>query len=131
MITNVGKNLLIDSGIRGQTQTSTWYVGLIDYNNFGVVLPTDTAAEHSGWEENTDYTAATRQQITFDEATGGKSTNGTVVTLTTNAAVSIIGYFVISNNTKGGDTGTLLSTHVFKGPVSYDNAATINITIQL
>ena len=78
--------------------------------------PTDTAASHSGWIENTAYTQASRQAWTPGAPAGQSITNPVQASVTMNAGATIKGAFIINNNTKGGTSGILWSTGLFGTP---------------
>jgi len=128
MLTNEGMDAIIDDYIRA----NTWYLLLIDNVDFITEGVTDGAADHSGWIENTDYTQATRPQITFDAADGsGKTKNSTAVVFTLNANIHYRGFAIVSNNTKGGTTGIILATTILSGPVAEDSGQNISATIEI
>lgn len=134
LVTTAGKNSLIDVYFRAQTQITAWYVGLIDADTSYTTGPAagDTAASHGGWIESTAYSNANRPTLTLAAASGGSSNNsGNVAAFTINATDSIKGAFVISNNTKGGTTGTLYSAGSFAADRSVASGDTLNVTITL
>lgn len=114
-----GRNYELDAALRGGTQVSTWYMGLIEGS--GVDLEedtllndaTDTMASHAGWTENTSYSESTRPSLTISAAAGGQAAC-TAASFTLSANVQLAGFFLTSNNTKGGSTGTLLRTQLFE-----------------
>ena len=59
-ITNAGKNALLDSFFRNQTQPAAWYFGLVDNSGFSAFAAGDTMSSHSGWTEFTTYSDSTR-----------------------------------------------------------------------
>lgn len=126
--TTVGLNSLLDVGFRAQTQITAWYVGLINGSGYSAVSSADTMSSHSGWTEYTAYTETNRQQWSPSAASGGVITNSSVVTVTNGgSAGSIQGMFLVSNNTKGGTTGTLYSTAVEASPRSLAAGATFQM----
>jgi hypothetical protein len=127
-VTTAGKNALFDSFFRNQAQPATWYIGLIDNAGFTATAVTDTSSAHTGWAELTDYTQAVRQTWTTVTASGGQITNTSAATFTINATVTARGIFVISDNTKGGATGTLWTTALFPAALSLVNTDSVKIT---
>lgn len=113
-ITDVGIHYVLDTSFRGTAQISTWYAGLINNSGFTGVADADTASSHSGWSESTDYDESVRQTLSFGAASSRAISDS--VSFTMNATVTIKGLFVISDNTKGGTTGTLFSTALFTTP---------------
>ena len=129
MFTTEGINKTLDVAYDGAAQP-TWYVGLIDDSGFTVISSADTAASHAGWTENQDYTAGTRPAWGPDAASGGSITNGTLVDFAMNATADIRGYFVISDNVKGGTSGTILLAKQFdEGVQSVTSGDTIRVTV--
>lgn len=108
--TNAGLNSMLDVYFNASTQLTTWYLGLIDNTSFSSVSATDTSANHTGWVESQAYSETTRPTWTSSAASGQAVTNAATVNFTANATVSVKGIFVISNNTKGGTSGTLFAT---------------------
>ena len=110
MSTIVGRNYMQNAAFNEGAQSVTWYMGLINESDFDALSINDTMSSHSGWTENENYSQAERPEWAADAAAGGSVTNSVRATFTINANTSIIGCFVISDNTKGGTTGTLWCT---------------------
>lgn len=110
--TTAGLNYLLDTGFRGGTASSNWYVGLINNSGFTALSASDTMSSHSGWSETTGYSNSTRVQWSPGAASGGSVTITTAMAFNINATVSVKGVFVVDNSTKGGTTGTLWATAV-------------------
>lgn len=108
--TNAGLNNLLDVYFNGASQTTAWYLGLIDNAGYSSVSAADTMASHGGWVESTAYNEANRPQWTSGAASGGLVTNASSVNFTINGTVSIKGVFVTTSNAKGGTAGTLFAT---------------------
>jgi hypothetical protein len=130
-IVTVGKNALLDSFFRNTAPPAAWYTGLVDNASFSAFAAADTMSSHAGWIEATIYTEATRVQWSPGAASAGSITNGTVMTFNINATGTIKGIFVVSNNTKGGTTGTLWSTAAFGSTVAVNNTDQLKITYTL
>lgn len=111
--TTVGLTYLLNAGLHGSSQSTTWYLGLIDNVSFSALSAADTAASHAGWIELTDYDEATRVTWVENAASGGAITNTTTSDFTINDTVDIKGIFLIDDSTKGGTTGTLYATANF------------------
>lgn len=134
LVTTAGKNDLLDKYFKGSAYTATWYVGLIDADTSYTTGPAagDTAASHGGWIESTAYSNANRPTLTLGTpASGSVNNSGNVAAFTINATDSIKGAFVITNNTKGGTTGTLYSAGTFAADRAVINGDTLNVTITL
>jgi hypothetical protein len=112
-IVTVGLNYALDTIFRGTTQISTWYAGLIDNVSYSALDNADTMSSHAGWIELTTYDEAARQTWSPGAASARAITNGTQMTFTASATAAVKGFFVASNSTKGGTTGTLWCTGLF------------------
>lgn len=136
LVVNVGLQYMAGTGLTSTTQITTWYIGLYGAGASNTPAAGDTAALHTGWTENTNYSEANRPTATFAAATNA---NPSVVTntaskavFTMNATTVIGGAFLISNNTKGGTTGTLFSAADFQSPGdrSVVSGDVLNVTYQ-
>lgn len=101
-----GKNKVIDTALRNQTQVATWYMGL---KGTGSAVNGDTLASHAGWSEINPY-SGNRPAITWGAPSNG-STTGTAVQFTITSGTTVYGAFFCSVNT--GTSGTLLSASDF------------------
>jgi len=98
LITNEGKNRILDVMFHGVTPHNPWYIGLID----GAGTPTpavgDTYANinQSGnaWTEFSAYDEATRGEWTEGAAAGQAVTNASPVVFTVSATGSVYGLFL-------------------------------------
>ena len=115
LITNVALNDVLNEYIRATTQTTAWYMSLVDNSGYSAFAAADTAASHSGWAENQAYTQSTRPQWSPGAASSQSITNSSSVNFSMNASVTIRGIFIISNSTIGGTSGTLFSEAAFSG----------------
>lgn len=111
--TTVGLTYLLNAGLHATTQSTAWYIGLIDNTSFTALSAADTMASHAGWIELQDYDEAARVAWAENLASGGAITNTTTSDFTINATVDIKGIFVVDVSTKGGTTGTLYATGAF------------------
>jgi len=114
-VPNAALNDVLEVYLRGGTQKTTWYIGLIDNTGFSALAASDTMSSHAGWAEETDYSESVRQTCTFGAASGQTISNVSSVasfTISSNNQ-SIYGAFLVSNNTKGGTTGVLFATGAF------------------
>ena len=132
-ITNVGKNHILGVEFHGDTQLTSWYLGLIDNAAFGSLNAADTMASHSGWNEldtasNTIYSQTTRPAWGPDASSGQAITNGSPVVFSIIATAAAYGFFVTSNSTKAGTTGTLWTTAAFSAVCNLSNGDTLNVT---
>ena len=122
LVVNVGKANILSVYLGAGTQTTTWYMGLVDNTGYTAYNAADTMSSHTGWSESVAYSNSTRPTVTFGTATasgGGAGSAGTgsivstAVTFTINASATILGAFLTTNNTKSGTTGTLYSAGSF------------------
>ena len=115
LVVTAGLNYLIGVALASTTQITTWYLGLT--GNSPTVAGGDTAASHGGWTEVTAYSQANRVTWTPGAVSGGSVNNsGSVANFSINAdGTQIGGAFLISQNTKGGTTGTLYAAGAFTG----------------
>lgn len=129
LVTNAGESMMLQVGLDGQTQLTTWYVGLTD--GTPTVAEGDTMASHAGWVEVTAYSEATR--VTWVGGTeSGQSIDNSASTadfsIDTNST-TVGGAFLVSNNTKSGTTGTLYAVGAFSGgDRSVDDGDTLSVT---
>lgn len=127
IVTNGGLDHTLDVVLHASTQISTWYVGL---KNAGSVAAADTMSSHAGWVENQNYTEATR--VAYVEAAASSqsitnSANKASFSIDTDSQ-TIAGAFLVSDNTKGGTSGTLLCVADFSSSKSADDGDTLEVT---
>jgi hypothetical protein len=102
LITNQGKNKLLDVQFHGVTQITVWYLGLVDGAGSPVVVAGDTYAQingSNGWDEWASYDEATRQEWTEGAASSQTITNGTPVVFTISAGGTVYGLFLVGGGT--------------------------------
>lgn len=129
-ITNQGKNSIFDVYFNNGTQiaNSSWYIGLINASGYTALANTDVMSAHGGWTEFTSYTQANRVAWGSGAATGQTVTNATPATFDINSSGTIKGVFIVTNNTKSGNTGTLWATALFGADVPVTNGDQLKIT---
>lgn len=124
-----GRNFALDTLLAGSAYTATWFMGLVDGGSAPTYAAADTAASHAGWTENTGYSNANRVTPSFNAASAGSKATSAGLVFNINAAGTIAGGFLISNSTKGGTTGTLLSEASFSGGnQAVSNGGTLTVT---
>ena len=128
MTTNAGLDHQIGVELAGTTQVTTWYAGLIDNAGYTGISASDTSGSHTGWTESTAYTESVRQTWTPGSVSGQAVTNPTAMSFSINATVTIKGGFLISNSTKGGNTGVLFATGLFGTAQSLINGQSLKAT---
>lgn len=136
------KNLVVNVGLQSMnavyfasgTQITAWYIGLYGAGASNTPAAGDTASSHAGWTEETGYSNANRPACTFGTATTADpsviTNSASPASFSINATATIGGAFLISNNTKGGTTGTLFSAADFQSPGdrSVVSGDTLNVT---
>ena len=128
-IVDEGLNHILDVEFHGETQISTWYVGLVDNSGFTAFSDDDTLSSHGDWSEFTSYTEANRVEWEEDAASSRSISNSTTADFSINASGNVKGIFVSSNNVKStGNTGTLWSTAAFSSVVATANGDTLKVT---
>lgn len=129
LVTNAGLNYLLDAGLSGGTQVTTWYVGLTD--GTPTAAAGDTMASHAGWTEVEAYDEATRVAWTdggVSNQSVSNSGSAAEFTISTNST-TVGGAFLVSNSTKGGTTGTLYAVGAFSaGDKSLDDGDVLTVT---
>lgn len=136
LITNVALNDVLNEYIGATSQTTAWYMGLVDNSGFSAFAAADTMASHGGWSENTAYSGSARLQWSPGAASSQSITNGSSVnfSITTNST-TIRGIFIVGGtgaSTPGATTGTLFSEAAFSGGnQSVNNGDTLQATYTL
>ncbi len=129
VVVNAGLNHALDATLSGGSQITTWYIGLIDGSP--TVNAADTMASHAGWNEVTAYDEATRVQWTDGGVSNQSVSNSgspAQFTIATNQT-EIGGAFLVSDNTKGGTSGTLYAAAAFSaGDKTLDDDDTLSVT---
>jgi len=137
LVVNVGLQYMAGVALTSTAQITTWYIGLYGAGASNTPAAGDTSASHAGWTEVTPYSNANRPTATFVAATNA---NPSVVTnsaspaaFNINTTQTVGGAFLISDNTKGGSTGTLFSASDFTSPGdrSVVNGDTLNVSYSL
>lgn len=129
-ITDEGKDQILDVQFNDATQiaNNSWFIGLIDLSGFTALADTDTMASHSGWNEFTSYSEATRVAWGSGAAASESTTNSSPATFNINGSGIIKGVLVPTNSTKGGTSGTLWATALFAADVPVSNGDQMKIT---
>lgn len=132
LVVNQGLNYALDALFDHDSSPVTqWYVGLT------AASPTpaagDTPSSHGGWTEFTDYDEATRQDLIMAITTVSATNSANRASFTVNQdSSSVGGCFIISESTKSGVAGILLSVGAFSGGnKAADNTDVLNVTYTL
>ena len=113
LVVTVGKANLLNVYLASGTQTTTWYLGLID--GTPTYAAGDIMSSHAGWTESVAYSNATRPIGVFT-ATATASIATAATTFNINATATIAGAFLTTGSAKSGTTGTLYSAGSFATP---------------
>jgi hypothetical protein len=115
LITNEGKNKMLDVMFHAATQITTWYLLLIDGAGSPTPAVGDTYAQingSNGWDEFTSYDEAIRQEWTEGSAVTQSITNASPVVFTISATGDVYGIALVGggsaastkNDAAGGGT---------------------------
>ena len=138
-------NLVVNGGLQdmnnkyflGSAYTATWYIGLYGSGATNSPAAGDTMSSHIGWTEVVPYSQATRPACTFATPTTANpsvaTNSASPAVYSINATATVGGAFLVSDNTKGGSTGTLYSASDFTSPGdrSVVSGDTLNVTYTL
>lgn len=113
MVTTEGLNAILDIALSDDAKNAAYYVGLISSSSYTGISESDTMSSHSGWTELTSYDESSRPTLTFGNPSAGILNNPSAVQFTPSAAATCVGYFITTNSTKGGTTGTLIVVDTF------------------
>lgn len=128
LVVNEGLNSLLDIMFAGSTQITTWYLGVFE-GNYTPVAGLTAATVAANATECTAYASATRPVYTEAAASSQSITNSANrASFVFNATKTIYGAFLISNNTKGGTSGTLFSAARFSSSKSVESTDELLLT---
>lgn len=118
LVVNVGLQYMAGTALTTTSQITTWYLGLIE--GPGVTTNAADTIASKGWTEFTGYSNANRVTATLTAATNADpsvvTNSGSPANFNINATGTVGGAFLVSENTKGGTTGTLFSEKAFSSP---------------
>lgn len=114
-VTNLALNDILNVYLRSTSQTTTWYLGLVDNNTFTAFGAADTMASHAGWIENVGYSGGVRLTWSAGAASSQAVVNASTVNFAMTATATIRGIFLGSDSTLSGTTGNLFATAAFSG----------------
>jgi len=127
-VVDEGKDAILDSFFRNQSQPALWYLGLIDLASYSALADADTMASHAGWIEATGYSEGTRPTWVTVAAASQSITNSVAATFTSSGSATLKGIFCVSDATKSGAIGTLWATALFSGDIPIANLDVLKIT---
>lgn len=125
LVTNVGKNDIVDKYLKGATYTAAWYLVL---KGAGTIAAADTLASHSGWTELNPYASTNRPSITWGTTSGGSNTSS-AVSISINATAVIAGAGIGTSQAVATTSGTLYNMSDFGASRSVASGDTLNVTI--
>lgn len=131
IIVNTGLDDILDKYYKGSAYTAAHYVGLTD--GTPTVAAGDTMSSHAGWSEVTAYSESVRQTLTLGSVSSQSVDNSaSKASYSINGTATVGGFFLTTNNTKSGTTGTLVGAVAFTGgDKSVANGDTLNVTATL
>lgn len=124
LVTNVGKNLILDQALGGSGYTVTGpFMGLIALTSYSAIAAGDTMASHAGWLEaggaNAPAYTAPRKTAAFSAAAAGVKALSSALSFTFTSAGTVKGAFLVTGSgavsTIDSTAGTLLSAGLFTG----------------
>lgn len=133
LIPDVGRDYLLNAGLLGGSQLSSWFIGL--YANARTNAVTDTMTTlMADAGEITDYTTAgsNRLALTPDALSNGVFSNlGNPAEFEATADFTVRGGFITSNATQGSTAGTLLSLVANASPKPVETGEILRVTAGL
>lgn len=125
VVTNAGRDDVLDKYLRGSGYTASWFVGL---KGAGAPAAADTLASKA-WSEITAYSNATRPGYTAGvPASQSASNTASPATFNINGTATVAGAFLAANSTKGGTTGILFCVADFASSRNVVNGDTLTVT---
>lgn len=133
LIPDVGRDYLLNAGLLGGSQLSSWFIGL--YANARSNAVTDTMATlMADAGEVTQYTnvGGNRLALTPDALSSGVFSNlGTPAEFEMTANVTVRGGFISSTSTQSSAAGTLLSLVANASPKTVETGEILRVTAGL
>lgn len=118
LVVNEGLNSILGVNFHGDTQITTWYIGLFE-GNYTPVAGVTAATITSASTECTAYDETTR--VAYNEAAAASQSitnSANKATFTFNATKTIYGAFLASASAKSATSGTLMSAARFSASKS-------------
>lgn len=129
LIPDVGRDYLLNAGLNGGAQLSSWFIGLYSGNYTPVGGDTAATFPANATEITTAYTG-TRHAIVPDALLGGVWVNAVSPAIFDfiDATTTVRGGFISSIATKGGTTGVLLSAVLAPSPKTVLAGESLKVT---
>lgn len=142
VVTNVGKNLILDSALAGSAYTVVGpFMGLISSTSFTAVSINDTMTSHAGWLEGGNANAPTctapRKTAAWNAASGGSKALSASLVFNMTGTGTIQGIFLVSGtgglSTIDNTAGVLVSAGTLAAaqPVINGNTVSASYTMSL
>lgn len=129
LITNVGLDHALDVTLSAATQSTSWYLGLVDGSSSPTFAAGDTMGSHTGWTEEQAYDEANRQGWTDGGVSSQSVDNsGSPAAFNYSQASDIAGAFMVDDNTKGGSSGVLFAEGSFSSTRTVGSGDTLEVT---
>ena len=116
IIPNAVLNDILNVYFNAGSQSTAFYIGMVDNVGFSAFAATDTMASHSGWTENTATSNTSRPAWTPAAAASQSISNPAAWVIMMNASATIKGFFMTTSNTLGGTSGNLDATASLPAP---------------
>jgi hypothetical protein len=128
IIPNAVLNDILNVYFNQSSQSTAFYIGMVDNSGFSAFAATDTMASHSGWSENVATSNPSRPAWTPGSASSQSISNPSPATITMNATATIKGFFMTTSNTLNGTSGNLDCTAALGSPQSCNSGDVLKIT---
>lgn len=129
LVPNIGLNLILDNVFNEVSPNAAYYVGLL--SSSPTVSAGDTMGSHAGWTEVVNYTETNRPAYNNVRTNQTVSNTASKASFSINAAVTIGGAFLVSDNAKNGTAGTILAEAAFSGGNrSAESGDTLEVTYE-
>lgn len=129
LVVTAGLNILLNNTFDTVAGAVLWYLGL--KGTATAFVAGDTMSSHGAWTELASYSEANRPAWTKNGAstTGSMSNSSSKARFTANGSMTVVGMFMVNNNTKSGTTGTLYGGADFtEGNRSMVSSDTLDVT---
>lgn len=132
LVTTAGLSDSQDKYFSGSGYTAAWYLFLMSGTGYTTgPNAADTAASHSGWTEELNYSQTARPTAVFGNSVSGVKSFSSPLVFSMNpvSQITVKGSGLISSSTKGGTTGVLYSVGAStQGDQTFNSGDTINAT---
>lgn len=128
LVVNEGLDSLLNIYFHGNTQITSWYLGIFEAN-YTPVSTVTAATITAASTECTAYVSATRPAYDEAASSGQSLTNSASrASFVFNATKTIYGAFLVSLSTKSGTTGTLFSAAKFSSSKAVESGDELLLT---